>query len=272
MKAATNPTSAFGINITRAALQDLSLAINPTKFAQSLGIAPDPWQRDLLLSDEKRIILNCARQSGKSTITAILALHHSLNAPEALTLVISPSYRQSTELFRKIAEFYQDLGRPVPPDAENKHTLELSNKSRIISLPGKEQTIRGFSGPTLLIVDEAARVPDELYYGAVRPMLAVSQGRIILLSTPFGKRGFFFKEWSEGPAWRKVRIPADQCPRISKDFLKQERREIGEWWFAQEYCCKFNDNISSVFTYDEIMGAFDDDVKPFFDKDGNLNL
>ncbi|MGA7075849.1 MAG: terminase family protein [Halobacteriota archaeon] len=259
------------INLEKAVLTDLALAVNPVKFAQSLGIDPDPWQRDLLLSAEKRVILNCARQSGKSTLTAIKALHHALNNSGALVLVLSPSLRQSGELFKKIVHFYKDLGKPIPSETETALTLQLVNKSRIVSLPGKEQTVRGFSGVSLLVIDEAAQVADDLYY-SVRPMLAVSQGRLIILSTPRGKRGFFFKEWSEGVAWRKVKIRADQCPRISSSFLKEERAALGEWWFAQEYCCEFNDNISSVFSYDEIMGAFDDDVKPFFDKDGKLNL
>ena len=188
---------ATAINIEKEVLTDLALAINPVKFAQSsLGLDPDPWQRELLLSSEKRTILNCSRQSGKSTITAILALHHALNDPGALVLVLSPSLRQSGELFKKVMGFYKDVGRPIASETETALTLQLHNKSRIVSLPGKEQTVRGFSGVSLLIVDEAARVADELYY-AIRPMLAVSQGRLILLSTPFGKRGFFFNEWTD---------------------------------------------------------------------------
>ncbi len=75
-------------------------------------------------------------------------------------------------------------------------TLRLENGSRIVSLPGTEGTVRGFSGVALLIVDEASRVDDALYH-AVRPMLAVSHGKLVLLSTPWGKRGFFYREWAE---------------------------------------------------------------------------
>jgi phage terminase large subunit-like protein len=103
-------------------------------------------------------MLNCSRQSGKSTITAILALHHALNNPRALLLVLSPSLRQSGQLFKKVIGFYRDLGKPIPSDIETNLTLELRNKSRIISLPGKEQTVRGFSGVSLLIIDEALRL------------------------------------------------------------------------------------------------------------------
>jgi hypothetical protein len=258
-------------DIRKVFFADLAASVDPVTFARSLSIDPDPWQRDLLLSTDARIILNCARQSGKSTITAVLALHHALNNPRALVLVLSSSLRQSSELFKKITGYYRDLGRPVPSDIENALTLQLVNKSRIVSLPSKEQTVRGFSGVSLLIIDEAAQVNDELYY-SVRPMLAVSQGRMILLSTPFGKRGFFFKEWSESPAWKKVKITAEQCPRISTDFLEEERVALGEWWYRQEYECEFSENVDAYFSYEEIRDSISADVKPLFAPDGSLNV
>jgi Terminase large subunit, T4likevirus-type, N-terminal len=239
---------------------DLATALDSVRFARSVGFEPDPWQADLLLAIEKKIILLCSRQSGKTTIVAILALHHALNNPNALVLVLSPSLRQSSELFKKITGFYRELGRSIPSETQTALTLELTNKSRIISLPGKDQTVRGYSGVSLLLIDEAARVSDELYY-AVRPMLAVSQGRIVILSTPYGKRGFFFREWDKGQNWLKIKITAGQCPRISKVFLEQERHDIGERWFAQEYLCSFEESETALFRYDLIQRALCDDLE-----------
>ena len=167
--------------------------------------------------------------------------------------------------------FYKDLGKPIASETETALTLQLHNKSRIVSLPGKEQTVRGFSGVSLLIVDEAARVADALYY-AVRPMLAVSQGRLILLSTPFGKRGFFFNEWTESAAWKRIKITAYECPRISNEFLEEERAALGEWHFKQEYLAVFSENVDAYFSYDEIQAAISSDVKPFLRPDGTLDI
>jgi hypothetical protein len=143
--------------------------------------------------------------------------------------------------------------------------MEFENGSRIVALPSKEETIRGFSGVALLIVDEAARVPDALYQ-SVRPMLAVSGGEIVLLSTPFGKRGFFHHEWEEGGRdWHRTKITADDCPRISKEWLDAERAAIGDWWFRQEYLCEFVESVDSVFLYDDIQRALDAEVQPLFE-------
>ncbi|MGZ7126714.1 MAG: terminase large subunit domain-containing protein [Halobacteriota archaeon] len=249
---------------------DFAVALDPVRFAQSVSINPDPWQADLLFSTKRHIILLCGRQAGKTTIVAVLALHHALNNPDALVLVLSPSLRQSSELFKVVTSFYQELERPIPAEIETALTLQLSNGSRIASLPGKEQTVRGFSGVSLLLIDEAARVSDELYY-AVRPMLAVSQGRIILLSTPCGKRGFFFHEWEKGHNWLKIKVTANQCPRISQEFLTQERRDLGERWFAQEYLCSFEESETALFHYDVIQRALSADVEEL-DFDLNVDI
>jgi hypothetical protein len=141
--------------------------------------------------------------------------------------------------------------------------LELVNGSRIISLPGTEETIRGYSGGALLVIDEASRVRDDLYR-SVRPMVAVSRGRLVCLSTPFGKRGWFFDEWQGGNSWERVRITAAECPRISKEFLAEEERSLGPRWFRQEYYWSFEDAVDSVFSHADVMAALDDSIKPLF--------
>jgi hypothetical protein len=242
---------------------DLALALDPVQLAERCGITPDAWQARLLRSQARQAILLCSRQSGKSTVAAVLAVHTALYEPGALVLLLSPSLRQSQELFRKSLSIYAGVGRPVPAEVESRLSLELETSSRIVSLPGRETTIRGFSGVHLLVVDEAARVPDELYQ-AVRPMLAVSGGRIVLLGTPFGKRGFFFHEWTEGTDWERVRVTAEECPRIPRDWLERERQAIGDWWFRQEYMCQFVETEDQVFRYDEVMGALDASITPLF--------
>jgi terminase large subunit-like protein len=243
--------------------EDLRLALNRVAFAGKLGIVPDGWQEDFLSSSADRVLLNCSRQSGKSTMSAVIALHRALFHPGSLILCLAPALRQSQELFGKIAGFYRDLGRPVAPQGERKLSLELENGSRIVTLPGSEKTIRGFSGAALLLVDEASRVDDGLYY-AVRPMLAVSGGTLIMLTTPYGKRGVFFEEWTGGGTWERYEVPASQCPRISEEFLEEERQALPPFIFRQEYECSFEETEDQVFTTDLIDRAVTDEVQPLF--------
>ncbi len=241
---------------------NLAMALDPVLlFRAATGLVPDPWQAQLLRSNAPRVLLNCSRQSGKSTAVAVLALHTALFCPGSLTLLLCPSLRQSSELFKKVTTIYQGLGRPIPPEAESALRLELATESRIISLPGKEGTVRGYSGVKLLIVDEAAFVADDLYR-TIRPMLAVSQGRLLAPSTPFGKRGWWFDAWQHGGAsWERYEAPATMCPRITPDFLDEERRTLGDFWFSQEYGCQFLDAQSAAFRHDDIQRAFQSEVE-----------
>ena len=141
--------------------------------------------------------------------------------------------------------------------------MELANGSRIEALPGTEKTIRGFSGVDLLLVDEASRVADELYY-AVRPMLAVSGGRLMMLTTPYGRRGVFFEEWTSGEGWKRYEVPASQCPRIPASFLEEERRALPRRDYRQEYECSFEETDDQVFAHADVQAAISEEVTPLF--------
>ena len=240
---------------------DLARALDPAALAEGVGMVPDVWQAEVLRTDAPRVLLNCSRQSGKSITCATKAVHVGLYEPGSLILLLSPSQRQSGELFRKVTATYKSLGRPVPSDAESATTLSLENGSRIVSLPGTEGTVRSYSAVRLLLVDEAARVPDDVI-ASTRPMLAAGYGQLIALSTPFGRRGWWHEAWTNGgPSWQRVRIPASECSRISASFLVEERAALGEWFYRQEYECEFGDPQAAAFNSADIEACFSEECE-----------
>src|SRR5438105_2401239 len=120
----------------------LAMFFDPTLVLRAQDLTPDPWQRDLLLATEQYLLLNCSRQSGKSTTVAALALHQLLTKPHSLVLLVAPSERQSHELFRKVLNAYHALGQPIATVKSNQSELELATGSRLVALPGREETIR----------------------------------------------------------------------------------------------------------------------------------
>jgi len=228
---------------------------------RALGFEADETQRRVLNTASRRVLLNCTRQWGKSTVTAAKAVHAAYTRAESLTLVVSPSARQSAEFLRKAETFARRLKVRPQGDGDNEISLLFPNRSRIVGLPGNEATARGFSAVSLLIVDEASRVSDDLYL-AIRPMLAVSGGTLWLMSTPHGKRGFFWEAWDRGSEWDKFRITAEECPRISREHLSEERRTQGDKWYRQEYECEFVDEVSGVFNWGVLEEAIVDDLEP----------
>jgi hypothetical protein len=247
---------------------DFRLAHDRVAFARyagdALGITSlDHWQEDFLRSRSRRVLLLASRQSGKSTITAIIALHRALYQPDSLVLVFGPSQDQSLEFFRKVSIMYRAIAGELP-EAESltKLGLELANGSRSQARPGSEKTARGRTA-SMLIVDEAARIEDELY-DSLRPMLATTEGDLLMLSTPFGKRGAFFEAWEYGSEWERYKITVYDCPRIPEWFIENERRERPEHVFRREYLCEFDDAENVAFREADISAMADPALKPLF--------
>ena len=173
-----------------------------------LGFQADERQAEVLRSESKRGILNCSRQWGKSTVGAAMAVRRAMAKPRGVILVAAPSRRQSAELVEKAREMAERAGIRVRGDGKNRDSLVFPNRSRIIALPGRPSTIRGYAA-ALVLIDEAGYVDDRLYE-ALRPMLAATKGDLWMMSTPNGRQGFFYRTWAfGGDRWHRVRGPAD---------------------------------------------------------------
>lgn len=268
--------------LRKTLIDSLRATLAPRQYLRALGFDPYPWQDWVLDQSLRRVLLNCCRQAGKSTVIAAKAAHKAKFFPGSLILLISPSERQSKELMRKVEAFYErDPGFPEERE-NNQLTKTFSNRSRIIALPGSEKTIRGYSGPTLIIIDEASRVQDELYM-AIRPMMGGADTELVMMTTPFGKRGAFYRAWAESERWEKIEvigkdilgryrdeedyrqqmaekgIKAWYSPRHDPFFLREELDEMGEWWYKQEYGGEFLDAVDAVFNRDDIIGSLVDE-------------
>lgn len=189
---------------------------------------------------------------------------HCLTRPLSTTLIFSPTARQSMEYARYVRRFDAALGHPVKVVRQSLSETEWSNGSRMLSLPDNHEGVVGFT-PSRLVVDEASRVSDMLYM-SIRPMLALG-AELEVLSTPFGRRGWFFDIFDKPQRLAKFRVwkvTAGECPRITKEFLAEELVELGERWFNQEYYLNFTDSIDAVFSADVISGARAEGIESLF--------
>ncbi len=238
-------------------------AVDPSLVMSDAGFAPDPWQADFLRSNDQFNLILCGRQIGKTLAVSILALFTALTRPGSTTVVIAQREFQATELLRKVVTHYHRIRSPIGVKREGATYLELANRARVFVLPAKESAV---NGPTadLLIIDEAARIPDEVFHAA-SPQLSASKGRLVALSTAFAKSGWFYKQWTTGgDSFRRWSITAPNCPRHSPAFLEKERREMGDRWFAMAYLNQFGDDVAAVFSSEDIAAMRDENVKPLF--------
>jgi hypothetical protein len=253
--------------------KDMRFAVDPVAFAMDVLPRIDPdiekldtWQENFLKSRSRRMLINAFRQSGKSTLTGTLALHRALYYPRSLVLIYAPSLRQAGEFFEKVSTGYSDLlgeGMAIEAESDRKLGIKLANGSRIEALPGTQKSTRGFSKPSLIIVDEAAQIDDSLYT-ALRPMLirAKEGGRLLMLSTPYGKRGVFWRLWDTGEIWDRVHVPYTAVDWMTPSVIEEARNELLDWEFKQEFLCTFEQNQMAVFNVEDFRASTTDEFEP----------
>jgi hypothetical protein len=139
---------------------------------EQTGMPLDLWQKEALDCPKQYQAWCCTRQGGKSRSAAMRTAWQVMTRPDQLVLLFSNSLRQSMELFRKVLKVYQNVEEGPKRTDDNSYSLSLDNGSRVLSLPGSEESILGYS-PNLVVIDEAAVVGDK-FFKAVNPMLAVS--------------------------------------------------------------------------------------------------
>ncbi len=208
----------------------------------------DDWQRRVL-DTKGNIVLCSGRQVGKSTVISIDAGEYAVKNPNKTIMVISAVERQALLLFEKILSHIHDNHRQSIKTGKNKptkHTLRLKNGSIIHCLPTglSGYGIRGYTIDRLY-ADEAAFIPEEVW-AAVSPMLATTHGDIVLLSTPHGREGYFFRCFSDD-SFTSFHVSSEECERIPKEFLKKEEERMSKLQYAQEYLGQFLDDLRQFF-------------------------
>ncbi len=228
------------------------------------GFVPDPKQALVLASQKKRIILNCSRQWGKSSVLAARAVRMLIAPPEsavrqggALVLVVARTLAQAGETMRKIERFLKVAGHETRGEAGKTLAMRLGNGSRVVGVAAEEDKVRSYTAD-MVILDEAARIPDDVW-GAIEPTLATTDGDLVVASTPEGKRGMFWEVWTNGgPEWLKVQATVHECPRISKEFIEAQRKKPS---FVQEYECGFVDSSRYLISRESVERLITSDEK-----------
>lgn len=234
------------------------------RFAiERLAFIPDAKQALVLGAKTKRGILKCGRQWGKTSVIAVKAVHTAFTKAGALVLVTSPTMEQTSEFLMRVKDLLGRLGMRVRGDGGHALSVKLPNGSRIVGIPAKEASVRGFSNVSLLVIDEAAWVSDEVYQ-ALLPMLSVGEGELWLMSTPKGRRGFFYEGWHGAGEWFRVEAATAENPRVSREYLEQQMREMPEGTFAREHLGEFRGGDEYVFSREMVEGAFDLEVETLY--------
>jgi hypothetical protein len=231
-------------------LREIAYRVDPVTWVSGvLKFTPTPWQEAFLRTHlGASILVLSARQAGKTTTAAWAVAHAMIFTPGSLSVIACPAQRQSAEAVRRVREALLAAGAKL--ESDNVCGLELDNGSRVLALPGTDDSIRGLTVDAWIIADEAARLPHDLF-AALRPMRARRpQARFAMLSTAWSRTDPFWTAWIDGdPSWLRIKATADVVP-FAPEFLEQERRALGEHVFNREYLGIPGGGQASPFTWD----------------------
>lgn len=235
------------------------------RFGQPLRLTD--YQKRFIDDESRFRLVLKSRQVGGSFMIAVEAFLHCLLFPSSTVLLVSRSMRQSVELMRKVKTIVYELSKARVRDGDTLYTvkieretetlIEFSNGSRIISLPNNPDTIRGYTA-NMVYVDEAAMFKnDEEIRKAVVFTTVATDGRITLVSTPKGKRGWFYEAYQEPEKWSIHRIHYSQAPHLGQE-IEELRKTLTELDWRQEMELEFLDEAAALFPYDLILAATED--------------
>jgi hypothetical protein len=179
--------------------------------------------------------------------------HATLFVPGSLSVVACPAQRQSAEAVRRVRDAVLKAGGKL--EADNVYGLELKNGSRVLALPGSDDSIRGLTVDAWIVADEAARLSNDLI-AALRPMRARRpQARFAMLSTAWSRTDPFWMAWdSDDQSWMRLKATAETV-QYDPEFLEKERRALGEDGFKREYLGIPLGGHASPFTWELYVGA-----------------
>ena len=228
-----------------------------SEWAQSkLNFHADKIQKSVLDHDAHRLILCCSRQWGKTTIIAIKALHTAIFQPGSEIVIISKSLKQAGLLLNTVCESAAVLGFPRKRVLGYEQSLHLPNGSKIFGVANSEKSSRGYTA-NIVIVDEAALVEDQVI-GSASPTLSRTNGKLWLLSTPYGQTGLFYNVWHDKALtdWFKVKATIEDSPYATPEFIAEQKR-LFPFNFRQDFYCEFTPAKGCLLSRERIEKMID---------------
>lgn len=244
--------------VAKEALRLHLFRTSPEAWARlQLGVNLDPWQRQLVETlPGSRVVALTHRQAGKTTGCAVSIAHTMMFGGETTSLILCPTQRQSAEGVRRVRQYLMKAGAKFRSD--NAFSLEIESGSRVLALPGSDDSgIRGLSINGVLVLDEAARVSDELFNAAMPMVLRFSKtARVLVASTAWAAQGFFYRLWTDGEGWIKIRADIHECSHLTPEDIEREKRSMSVAAFKREFECEFDQTDSRFINPDSWAAAF----------------
>ena len=213
------------------------------------------WQKKIV-EHKGNVTVRGGRQSGKSVSVGERIYKIASEYPGEKTLIIAASERQENYLYDQVRQL---IGKGYVGRSTLSCTT-LDNGHQIWKFPVGQTGIylEGLSNVAFLYADEAIHIGQKVW-NSILPMLAEPRKRglgwITLLSTTKGKpKGYFFDSFKD-KSFMQIHVKAQDCPHISKEFLEEERKRLGEIMYSVIYDGEFHEEAVNYFPSEMINRA-----------------
>lgn len=218
---------------------------------------PRPYQQEIIKALEdgyKKLVVVLPRRAGKDLTAWNVAIEQCIKKI-CLVQYILPTFGQARRcVFQAIDSDGNKFIDYIPKRLIEKinssdQKIVFKNGSILQCLGGDthDTSIRG-TNPYMVVLSEFAYMQQDVY-NTVRPILAANGGTVIFLSTPFGKNHFYhlFEVAKELPDWFVLHKKTSEIKHISAEALEQERQQMSDQMFAQEYECSFSKGVDGSY-------------------------
>lgn len=212
-----------------------------------------PFQDDCVDSFQSHrlnIVLK-SRQLGLSTICAAYAVWLAIFHKDKNILVIATKLPTAMNFIKKVKFAIDNLPKWIllTKFEPTKQSITFSNGSQITAIPTSPDAGRS-EALSLLIIDEAAFIRDfDTIWTGLAPTFSTG-GDAIILSTPNGVGGQYYRLWTEAESgqndFNPIRLPWYVHPEHDEEWFKKETRTLPRKKLSQEYLCDF---VSSGDTF-----------------------
>lgn len=202
------------------------------------------------------LVCRWSRQCGKSVLAEILLIEY-LTKQRLFSAYISPTFSLGRKVFKELVTLLEGSGIIKSANASTL-TIESVTGSILQFFSIEAYTaIRGNTISGILVMDEAAFYPDilpsgeDIWGSVIQPITKARKPKILVISTPRGKRGMFYnlfikaQKKTKGYASITASIYDDEL--ITQEEIEEIKNAIPERSFREEYMVEFLDSSLTFF-------------------------
>jgi hypothetical protein len=207
------------------------------------------FQKEIVLAitNDNRVIANCSRQLGKSTVMAAFFCHYVIFNETKTCAILANKASLAREILSRVKLAYENLPKWLQHGIIewNKGRIELENGSRILAAATSGTAIRGES-INLLFLDEFAHISNNIaedFFSSVYPTISSGKtSKLAIISTPNGMN-HFYKMWKEAESKVNEFTPVFAAwwaiPTRDQEWADKMKAVLGDVQFEQEMCGSF---------------------------------